>query len=548
MNCHECRQWIDDMLLRDPDKAPPADVARHLADCGDCAREHALALETLVAITPGRSMVASPGVKERIMNAIPIAMFDEAPAVAADEPRRAVTPRKDRAARTRPAIGLAAAVLLAMILFPVGSWLRPTSNGDAFDLLMRAKAAEARIFAVDDVVGLVSEIVAEPVADPILAEARWLPLVSIGADGKPRFDQLKLAGKPGEGYTVRDESWYDPATHRFAHVLSLEGRPMFANSYDGRSVHLLEVDEQGRTQIKDEPVAPGFQPPKDASGFLGIFAFAKTSKDDLGRTQELRDDGPVKLADGTPAHALRLIGPGGGSGPALDSYVRVTIRDDSHRVESLELVVSGKKLYTVRHAEPAGRGEPQYGWDLAGLRPAVEKEKGAAKSPVRALADMIRPDITVDEMAKRADYPVYVFERDPSWAARRQIMDMLDLPSPPHRMFAAVYPAKDKRHVVLMQAHTFNANLGPRVHSGQLIYTSPAGIKVWSDKDSQKMADILLGSTRAAGLFADASAKDRKCYLLETPEGTFPALAINGALTDAELHGLVDSLVRASPK
>ena len=33
MNCRECRQWIDDLLLRDPDEAPPADIALHLAEC-----------------------------------------------------------------------------------------------------------------------------------------------------------------------------------------------------------------------------------------------------------------------------------------------------------------------------------------------------------------------------------------------------------------------------------------------------------------------------------------------------------------------------------
>ena len=52
MNCQECRDWIDDLLLRDPDEAPPSDIARHLADCDECAREHALAVETLEAITP----------------------------------------------------------------------------------------------------------------------------------------------------------------------------------------------------------------------------------------------------------------------------------------------------------------------------------------------------------------------------------------------------------------------------------------------------------------------------------------------------------------
>ena len=49
------------------------------------------------------------------------------------------------------------------------------------------------------------------------------------------------------------------------------------------------------------------------------------------------------------------------------------------------------------------------------------------------------------------------------------------MPSPPHRMFAAVYPAKDKRHVVLVQAFTFNDKLGPKARSGKLVYTSPDG-------------------------------------------------------------------------
>ena len=97
-------------------------------------------------------------------------------------------------------------------------------------------------------------------------------------------------------------------------------------------------------------------------------------------------------------------------------------------------------------------------------------------------------------------------------------------------MFAAVYPAKDKRHIVFMQAHTFNANLAPQARAGKLLYTSPAGIKVWSGKDDRSMAKILLssiGSTRL--IFSDTPSQDCTGYLLETPEGTFPALAVNGA-------------------
>ena len=151
-------------------------------------------------------------------------------------------------------------------------------------------------------------------------------------------------------------------------------------------------------------------------------------------------------------------------------------------------------------------------------------------------------------MAKRADYPVYVFGRDPSWTTRRQIVDILDVASPPHRMFAAVYPAKDKRHVVLVQAHTFNANLGPKARSGKLVYTSPAGIKVWSGGTTSRWRRSSCRASARPALFADTPAKDCTGYLLETPDGTFPAIAVNGALTDAELHGLVDSLVRVRPK
>ncbi len=159
---------------------------------------------------------------------------------------------------------------------------------------------------------------------------------------------------------------------------------------------------------------------------------------------------------------------------------------------------------------------------------------------------MIVPNISVEEMAQRADYPVYVFAKGPSWAGQRQVMDILDLVSLLHRMFSIIYPAKDKRHVVLVQAHTFNDNPGPAARSGKLVYTSPGGVKVWSGKRDQWLAEILLSSARAS--LGDPPAKDRTGYLLETPQKTFPALAVNGTLTEAELHDLVDNFVPARSK
>ena len=220
------------------------------------------------------------------------------------------------------ALALAASILLAMTLFPIPGGLTPSSKHDAISLLAQASAAEARFFAADDVVSRISEIVVEPVADAALAAVRWLPLVSIGADGKPRYHQLKLGDDPKEGCTIRDESWYDPATQRFAHVLTLKGRPMFANSYDGRSVHLLEIDERGHAQLRDESVTPAFQPPQDPAEFLGILAVS------LSASEKDRSAGPtwsamkvpIKLADGAPARTLRVAFLEGNPNVGLDAY------------------------------------------------------------------------------------------------------------------------------------------------------------------------------------------------------------------------------------
>ncbi len=212
-----------------------------------------------------------------------------------------------------------------------------------------------------------------------------------------------------------------------------------------------------------------------------------------------------------------------------------------HTLESFELVARGKTLFRIRRVKPVENREPEYGWDLAGLRRAVEP--GGTKSPLRTLANLVVPDVSVEEMIKRADYPTYIFSKNPSWTDRRQIMDILDIPSPPHRMFTAIYPAKDQRHVVLVQAFTFNDKLGPKARSGKLVYTSAKGVKVWSGEGDQWLAEILLSSARF--VLGNAPAKVRTGYLLETPDETFPALAVNGSLTEAELHELVDSLVPA---
>jgi hypothetical protein len=146
-------------------------------------------------------------------------------------------------------------------------------------------------------------------------------------------------------------------------------------------------------------------------------------------------------------------------------------------------------------------------------------------------------------MVKKADFQTYVFAKDPPWAGKPEITDILDIVSPPHRMFAIAYRADDGRHVVLLQSHSYNTMLGPITKIAKLVYTSPTGIKVWSGPQDKWLAQILLQSARYT--IKDPPSEQRTGYLLETPAGTFPVLAINGQLTDEELHALIDSLVEA---
>jgi hypothetical protein len=93
---------------------------------------------------------------------------------------------------------------------------------------------------------------------------------------------------------------------------------------------------------------------------------------------------------------------------------------------------------------------------------------------------------------------------------------------------------------VLVQAATYNQMGASAPALGKVVYTSPDGVKAYSGPQDKWLAGILLESARA---FTKAPpAEDRSGYILQTPAATFPVLAINGKLTEEELHALVDSL------
>ena len=398
------------------------------------------------------------------------------------------------------------------------------------------------MFAGQDVIHLENEIVVQTTDDANWAKMRWLPIVSLEATGKTRFHQLSLPAEVGQGYSVKDESWYDPKTGRFARLLTAGMTPLFANAYDGKAVYWLELGDGSAPKMVRQEVSKDFKAPASPAEYLGIAAGIRTSVDET-KEQLLSDAGEVTLDDGSKAHVLKaaFTKPEGDS-PQIDAYYLFTIRNNDKTIAKMEFFAGDKSLLIVKRVRHESVREPGVSWDLAGVEGRAQKSE--SKSPIKIMADMVLQGVTVEHMIEKADFETYVFLKGPAWTGPRQIMDILDIVSPPKRMFAIAHKADDGRHVVLIQAPSYNKLIGPMAEKmGKVVYTSPGGIKVLSSSRDKWLANILLQSAQAS--IGPATSKDQTGYLLQTPAGTFPALAVNGAMTDEELHALIDSLVLA---
>jgi hypothetical protein len=540
MNCPQCRELLDNLLVTRPDEATRAELRTHLEQCPDCACEHAAAEQALALLTLSKDFRASPDLKERIMTAIPEVAFEDIRPIQ----RRSVV---DQILRRGLAVATAAAVVVAAVyLLRPAPGPGPDGNGpvrfSAMGLFVKACAAEEAVFTGDGVVHIENEIVVKPTADPNWARMRWLPIISLEPTGKTRFHQLSLPAEVDQGYSVKDESWYDPASGRFARLLTVDKKPLLANAYDGKTVYWLErVDGTAPTIVRHD-VSEDFLAPKSPADYLGIAAGIRTSLD--GKNEDLVSDaGEATLDDGMMARVLKVALPEPESdAPVFDAYHLFTIREDDNTIAKMEFFADDKLLLVVRRVQRELVESPGVPWNLAGIEGPLEEPR--SKSPVKIVPDMVVPNVTVEQMIEKADFDTYVFSADPPWAGQRQIADILDIVSPLHRMFAITRKADDGRHVVLVQSHSYNKMLGPLAkRMGKVVYTSPVGVKVLSSPRDHWLAGILLQSAQGAIKFKLSD--DRTGYLLQTPSGTYPALAVNGHLTDEELHALIDSLALA---
>jgi len=457
---------------------------------------------------------------------------------------------------------LAAVLVLAVVLLTSINKLRDSQSTrkpiTCFTLLSRACAAEQTVFVGKHLVHITNEIIVYPAAkeSPVAERLKqlnlsdgqrryietvsswldfnWMPICSLKADGQFRFHELKLSRDIDRPYTITDQAWYDSATGRFARVMETGEKVIFANSYDGQAVYFSQRTTDGALSLLSERIKENFNPPQNPAEFLGITAGLRSSleNDDYAAISEITDG---TLEDGTPVKIYKqgfadLLGD-------INTYWLFKVRLDDGTIAEMEFVTAGSTQLVIRRVAAKSIKESPYSWDLAEIKGRIGK---SGDNPIVDVGpDVWIPEVSLQHMVDTAGFETYIFASIPSWLSEPVISDAADFASPGRRMFGITYKASDNRHIIIFQSHTFNTFFASVVKHAHLIYSSSNGFKLWSGGPEKWWTELHLNS---AGF---TPAEDRTGYLLQSPAGTFPSLAINGRLTENELRQLVDSLVPA---
>ena len=539
-NHEQIKDRLVSLVLGELSEAESAEVRTHALDCDEC-RIELRHLERLWDVAGQRKgMSAQESLHESARNDLLAATRVETASktIARPELRRAWAWRRIMTS-SMAKMAVAAAVVVAAGLFGLSKLpTKEAGRSPVSNLLSTACAAEESLFAGTKIVHIQNEIIVQALGTPESVAALnevWLPMCALKPDGQLQFNQLKLPAA-AESYVVTDHSWYDPVTGCFTRVLKVGDAVVFGNSYDARFIYEATTDPSGAVQVASQAIAGGFKPPQSPAEYLGIAPGLKTAL--------AQDDSMVQsveqgtLADGAAAHIFK-VGMSNPDGQANNSWWLFKVRDDDTTIAEKEFILFGRPRLLIRRVLTESVEAPGVSWNLNELEGTGAK----AAQPVSVTPDMVIPSVSVQHMVDRAKFETYVFSAKPSWTDAIEITDCLDPASPGGRMFIMTGRAEDHRHLVLVQSPTYNSLLGGFVKQGNVVYTSPNGFKVWGGGPQKWYSQILLQSTRAS--IKDPPSENRIGYVLESPAGTFPALAINGPVTDEELHKLVDSLVPA---
>lgn len=526
------------LALGELPEAERTEALAHAATCAEC-RGRLEQLEAVLRCAGQRTdLSVSPTTLASARHKLMATMNNERKSYAARPSMWRALPGRKLMTSSIVKLGIAAGITVVVGLFGL-SRLAPSDKNGALprlSLLAQACAAEESLFQGTKIIHIQNEIIVYAgAADPAeTLDSVWLPLCAVKPDGQLQLNQLKLA-VARESYVVTDHSWYDPATGRFSRILKAGDTVVFANSYDGQFVWGTNVAPEGTLQTVQQPVAAAFRPPESPAAYLGLGPGLKTALDQNNNPQlNVR---PGTLHDGAPAHIYQA----GTANPdgQMDSYWLFKVRDEDSTLAEEEFVLAGRPQLLVRRVLTETPETPAVAWSLD----EIQGTNALATQPITITPDMVLPRVSVAHMVERAKFETYVFSARPAWTGNIEITDCIDPASPGSRMFILTARADDGRHLVLVQSPTYNKLLGGLVKQGSVIYTSPNGFKVWAGGPQKWYSRILLDSARA--FIKDPPSENRIGYVLESPAGTFPALAVNGPISAEELHGLVESLVAA---
>jgi len=526
--CEQLQDQMTDHVLGLLDRQQQEALLHHVQTCGACGMTLRKTEEkhNLLSALGQQCEADMPDRIERCIDALN----------QAESGPRAKQTRQWRKIMTMPIFKLATAAVVAVTL-SLTALFQPGAKTPALpSLLALACAAEDTLFSGALPVYIRNEITVHPCEAFKELGQSWLPMCSLKADGSFRSDQLVLP-LAEEPYMVIDQAWYDPPTGRFIRLLETENQVIFANSYDGEFVYTSQAEPGGKLGIAKKLIAAGFQPPARPADFFGLAAGLRSglSKD----TQGVVSVESASLADGSSLKVFKV----GTEDPDgnLGSYWLFKVREDDHSTAEKVFVVNGQTHIVIRRILSEILEDPDVNWDMKDVEARLLDQDQASGIAVKA--DMVVSDVSVRHMIEKSSFATYVFSQQPAWTEACTITDVADPASPGERMFIFTCRAQDSRHIVLVQSATYNKMLGQVIKQGDLVYESPNGFRVTGGGRSKWMAQILLSS--ASHLIKDKPSEDRVGFILASPDGTYPALAINGPVTDEELHTLIDSLMPA---
>ena len=449
----------------------------------------------------------------------------------------------------------------AVLLIVVSIFWANTSNSPAINplkMLENVCHAENAFFSSSGITHIITAIKVFPLPDELRKEYtltdetnieemqgtdlwynhNWLPTCSLKSDGEFRLNEFKLPYDNSKEFTITDQAWHDPVTGHFKRIMEKDGQVIMANTWDGSLLQEI-FRESGKVKTISGPTTNDFRAPINPADFLGLgvgVCGALASNESAFSSKYI---GEKTLKDGTPVDIYSYGFPDQ-KGDVTTSWI-FKVDQLSGLLYEMEFYISGNRQILIKRVLNEKIEQGPDSWSIAEEK--IAESETNESDDVSMNSDMYVDNVTVKHMMEKASYPTYVFNKLPKWCTQRKIYDVVDPPSPGHRMFMVDYfNDKDNKHVMLIQSKTYNGmfvnflkddvdRLGAYLKSDKKHYVYHGGPQEkWWTKVVLDSCQIEPDENRAG-------------YLVWTGSETIPALVINGATTQQELQEILDSLV-----